>query len=384
MSRLKGLYTQACPVLFGSGAVAQVGEKVKELGINKVMVVTDAGIIKVGHDKKVIASLDAAGVPWVLFDRSGPDAPDYIVQEAVSIFEEEGCDGLIGIGGGSSLDTAKGIAVAGANNGMTVKEFLAAKLKEYPSLKLIMIPTTSGTGSESTRVAVITNTETHFKGGVRVTATYAIIDPELTLGTPQSITANCGLDAAAHAVEALTSKSYNPHADILALDAIKRIFKWLPVACDEPMNLEAREQLALASNFAGIAFADAHVHLGHVMAHGMGARYHMPHGYACAITTPVVIERSAPVVPEIIESIADAIGLELKEGEDLGKQVADAFRCLMKRVGIPTLAESGYTIEQIDDLYDYVMSDGLRNFACFTLNDEVIHEALKDCYRLYT
>lgn len=381
-------YTQLCPVAFGAGAVSTTGDVAKELGFCKVLVVTDENVEKLGHIQKVVDSLEAAGIEMVLFNRSEMDAPDYSVQAGADLAKGEAVDGIIGIGGGSVLDTAKGISVLAAND-INVAEMLDYTRKMMPlanpSMKLILIPTTSGTGSESTFVAVISDTKTHEKIGVPSPPNFAIVDPELTLGMPKAITLYTGMDALSHVCEALTSIQPNPHSDVLCYDTIERIYKWLPVAADEPMNLEARENLALASNHAGIAFNDAMVHLGHAIAHSLGATYHIPHGVACALVTPVIIELTAPVYPDKIKKIGACMGLTVssKDPQEIGLAVADHLRAFQKELGLPTLTELDLTREQILGCTDYVANEGLRFLCPVPVTEAVITESLGKLYDSY-
>ncbi|MBC3796350.1 iron-containing alcohol dehydrogenase [Acetobacterium tundrae] len=381
-------YTQLCPVAFGTGAVSTTGEVGKELGLKKVLVVTDENIEQLGHSQKVIDSLTEAGIQTVLFNRCEMDAPDYTVQAGADLAKNEGVDGIIGIGGGSVLDSAKGISVLATNN-ITVAELLDCSKKmmpvENPPLKIILIPTTSGTGSESTIIAVISDTKNHEKTGTMAPPTFAIVDPELALTMPKEVTVYTGMDAFSHACEALTSIQPNPHSDILCYDSIERITKWLPIAAKDLNNLEARENLALASNNAGIAFNDAMVHLGHATAHSMGAAFHIPHGICCALVTPVMLELTASVYPEKVKKIGEIMGLTINssDSKEIGLQVADNIRQFMKQLDIPTLKDLEISKEQIGSCTNYVANEGLRFLCPVQVTEEQISELLGQIYDGY-
>lgn len=381
-------YTQLCPVAFGAGAINTTGDIGKELGLKKVLIVTDENVEKRGHSQKVIDSLTAAGIEAVLFNRCEMDAPDYSVQAGADLIRSQKIDGIVGIGGGSVLDTAKGISVLAPNN-VSVAELLDSARKmaplENPPMKIILIPTTSGTGSESTIIAVISDTKNHEKIGAMAPPSFAIVDPELTLNMPKEITVYTGMDAFSHACEALTSVQPNPHSDILCYDTIKRITEWLPIAVAEPMNLEARENLALASNSAGIAFNDAMVHLGHAIAHSMGATFHVPHGIACALVTPVLLELTATVYPEKVKKIGQLMGLTIdsSDPQEIGPAVANNLRNFQRKLGVPSLEELNITREQIIGCTDYVSNEGLRFLCPIPATEELITETLGKMYDCY-
>ncbi len=360
-----GVYEQLAPILFGSGTVAQVGQKAKELGMTKVLIVTDKGIEAVGHPKKVADSLTAAGIEYKVWADAISDCPTGTVKVGATVAREYGANGIVGIGGGSSLDTAKAIASIAANTNGILEEIPAylSGQKVYPNapLKNICIPTTAGTGSECTRVAVLNDEKCDMKIGLPTSPSLGIVDPELTVGSPASLTASCGMDAFSHANECLASKLRTPHSDLLGYEAIRLITKWLPVACADIKNLEARENLSLASNFAGISFSEGDIHLGHVIAHELGYKYNLPHGIACAVVTPAVIEFVALEYPEKTKKIGEAMGLDLTGVTDaaVGKVVADAVRDMMIEIKIPTLEEKGITYDQVAQMLPAVMSHPL-------------------------
>ncbi len=359
-------YNQLCPVTYGSGAVAAAGETCKQMGLSKVLVVSDPKVLELGHTQKLLDSLTAAGVAYEVFSGVETDAPDHSVAAGAEQAKAMQAEAVVSIGGGSTLDTGKGIA-AFAVNGKTMEQFLDITVPPMPGpqLPVISIPTTSGTGSENTIVAVITNTKTHWKCGVFAPPAAAIVDPELTLTVPADVTAYTGMDAFSHCNEVLCSVMVpNPHSDTLAYDGITRIAKWLPVAVKEPGNLEARENLAIASNYAGIAFADAAVNLGHAMAHSLGANFHIPHGIACAWVTPVIIEYMADACPEKYERVGKIMGAKLSGNvATLGQEVAEAVRALSKTVGIPTCTEQKLTREDLASCSAYVMGEIMHTFG---------------------
>ncbi|WP_207654403.1 iron-containing alcohol dehydrogenase [Lacrimispora amygdalina] len=369
-------YSQLCPVYFGSGEVNNTGTIAKELGMTNVLVVTEKTIVETGIPQKVIDSLLKSGINVSVYDGVKMDAPDTTVIEGAKLAESTGADGIIGCGGGSSLDTAKGIALYFTNKKtVDIKKMIhfdpANPVTLNPALKTIMVPTTSGTGSESTFVAVITDTDTHQKCGCIVWANAAIVDPDLTVGLGKTITAYTGMDAFSHCNECLCNVMPNPHSDTLALNSMERIYKWLPVAVENPDCKEARYNLAIASNFAGIAFQDSQVNVGHAMAHALGARLHVPHGIGCALVTPSVIELVAGARPEIYRKVAEIFELEISSDEELPTKLADAVRSFNRRIGIPSMKDLGITREQVLSTVNYALSEMMR-MGCIVPQDEAI------------
>lgn len=341
-------YSQLSPVVFGPGAVTKLPEKVKALGGTKVLCIYDKGVQMSGIADKVLALLSDAGIPVVIYDQVLPDAPVETVNEAGALAQKEKIDLVIGVGGGSTLDTAKAVTVL-VQNPLPVQQYFVSKGGHFVSTTpLILIPTTSGTGSESTIMSVIHDQETQMKDSVLRPATLAIVDPELTLTVPTAVTAMTGLDALSHAIESFTTNCGNPKSDILAQAAMTLIIDNLEKACAHGSDIGARESLSLASNLAGIAFNDAFVHFGHAVAHEFGVIFHMPHGVACALTIPEVILFSADVAPEKTIKIAKALEVALPadvSGPEAGRLAAEKIRSLNKRLGIKSLKEQGISRE---------------------------------------
>ncbi len=385
-----GEYTQLAPVLFGSGMVGKIGEKAKELEMTKAILVTDKGIMGVGHHKKIMQSLEEAGVSYVLWGEARGECPVDSIRAAAAVARRENADGVIGLGGGSSLDTAKAVAVVAANRDEVLDDIPAYlngdKHYSHKPIPSILVPTTAGTGSECTFVAVVNDPRLNCKIGLPSPPTYAIIDPALAVGTPPFITAFSGMDALTHAYESFTSKDNTTHSDLLAHEAMRLIMKWLPVACKDIDNLEARENLALASNFAGIAFSESMVHIGHAVGHLLGHLYNIPHGVGCAIVMPAIIEYVvARDLPERVKSIGCAMGIEVKgdDPKEIGKAVADALRAMMRDVGIPSLQKSGLTKEQTLALAEQVVNDPFCEHFAGSVTQEDIAAILEATYDKY-
>ena len=342
---MPNVYQQLCPVLFGAGAADALPDKVKELGGGPVLLICDAGIRATGMIDRLADALRAAGLDTDIFDEVEADAPDTKVDLCSAMFEKKTYKVLVGVGGGSSLDSAKAIAVLAENPGPVSKYFMTWQAGR--NVKLILIPTTSGTGSEVTPMCVIHDTVNNIKTGILRPADYAIVDPALTVSCPPKITAYTGMDALSHAVEAYTCTAANEHSDLLALECVRLIAKNLKAACEDGKNMAARSALAFASNIAGIAFAESSVHAGHAIAHETGVVLEQPHGLICALVTPVVIEYSAPCFPERMVALAEALGAVDVTPENAGAKAAEAVRALARSLGIPSLKSMGIRREDV-------------------------------------
>lgn len=345
-------YQQLCPVCFGKGAIGEIGIKAKEFGAKKVLCIYDQGVKSSGISNEIIRILEGAGMQVDSFDNVLPDAPDTRIDEIGMQVNGKGYDLVVGIGGGSSMDTAKAISVL-TEHPLPIGSYFASTgigPIRGNKTKLILVPTTAGTGSEVTMMSVIHNTALHFKDAVLRPADLAIVDPELTLSAPPSVTAASALDALSHAIEAYTSVDSNPKDDLLALHAIELIRENIECAYKNGNDIKARTALCFASNIAGIAFSDASVHVGHCAAHELGLTFHMSHGIACAIATPATLEFCAEVLPQKILNIAMALKADIKSTDVpavIGQKAADKIRALASNTGIKSLAEMGLKREQV-------------------------------------
>lgn len=351
-------YNQLVPVIFGEGAIDKLGEKVKELGCKKVMCVYDGGVKAAGVAPRAEASLKAAGVDYVVFDKITADPTDALVNECGALAKQEGVDGFVGVGGGSSMDCAKAASLL-LNHAAPIEQYFTAPPSFLEcSVPVILVPTTAGTGSEVTQVCVITNSKDHSKPSIFMRSALAIVDPELTYTVPASVTANTGLDAFTHAAEALTAKGNNPRSELLAMAALEKIAKNLPDAVKDGKNKKARYELSLAANWAGIAFADTDCHLGHTMADGISSTFHTPHGLNCIWVNPEVMKLCASAVPDKVKLVGQAIGAQFSGTEtpaEIGEKTAAATRALMRACGIKSPKEMGLDRQQFVDCYKMAM-----------------------------
>lgn len=341
-------WNQFCPTFFGTGSSTLIGDKAKELGMKKVMVVTEADLIKFKVATKVIDTLKEAGLEVCVFDQCKADAPSDICDAGAAFARDNNIDGIVAVGGGSSIDTAKAICIIVGEGGNTIRDYYTS-MNAKRVLKLIAIPTTAGTGSENSQYAVIGDSKTGVKEVPQYNPDLALVDPVLTYTLPAGQTAATGMDALAHCAEAITSKFWNPYANIFAVEGIKIVMEWLPIAVKEPENEKAREMMAFAANLGGMAILECSCHIGHAWSQCFGGKYHVPHGLGCAWGLPGAMVFAAKHCPrEDAQLVADAMGIEYTDETspiELAKLMGDKVIRLMKEVGIPSLKSKGYTLE---------------------------------------
>lgn len=273
----------------GAGASAELAATLAELGVTRPLLVTDPYMVDCGYCARVQGQLDAASIEHGLFGECVPDPTTDSVDAAMAVFHAGDYDCIVALGGGSSLDTAKAVAVLARHGGPMRDYKVPAQVTS--GLPVIAIPTTAGTGSEATRVAVITDTQTQEKMlcmGLGLMPVAALVDYELTLTMPYRLTADTGIDSLCHALEAYVSRKSNPFTDGIALTAMRTIYQNIRTACAEPDNVAAREAMMLAATQGGIAFANASVTLIHGMSRPIGAAFHVPHGLSNAMLLPAV------------------------------------------------------------------------------------------------
>ncbi len=378
-------YEVFVPAIMGSGSSLRTGIKVRELGCKKVLLVYDSGLKAVGIADTILENLQNAGIETVIFDGVLPDPPDTMIEEAAEMARSKAIDGIVAIGGGSAIDTAKGINVL-INNAPPIMKYFGVQKNLKPGVPMIFIPTTSGTGSEVTNMCVVSCTSRGNKDSVVspvCVGTLAILDPELTIGLPPKMTSATGVDALAHAVESLTGAHSNPLSDALARDSIRLIAKWLPIAYKDGTNLEAREHMLLASMFAGMAFTNALVHLGHSIGHTLGAKFHLPHGIACAIVLPEVMEYASKTESKKVRMVCECLGVNLAEDatpEEIGVTTKKAVRSLLKSLELPNLKELGIPYEEVIKVAPFVTADTGFALVPYRITAAKVAEMLKSAY----
>lgn len=373
------------PVVMGSGSSYRTGIKVRELGCKKVLVVHGKGMKASGIADRIIENIQSAGVETIIFDKVEPDPPDILVEEGAAFANLNGVDGIVALGGGSAMDTAKGINVL-INNPPPIMQYFGVQKNLKAGLPMIFIPTTSGTGSEVTNMTVISCTSRGNKDSVIspvCVGELAIIDPELTLGLSPNMTAVTGVDALAHAVESMTGGNTNPLSDALAREAIRGIVKWLPIAYVDGSNIEARENMILASMYAGMAFTNALVHVGHSIGHTLGAQFHIAHGLACAATMPEVIEYTSRTEWKKVAMICECFGKDVAEdatAEEIGVIARKTLRSFLKSIGIPNMKELGLKLEDVVKVAPLVTADAGVALAPYRITAAKVAEMLTSAY----
>jgi alcohol dehydrogenase len=362
-------------VIAGVGAAAEVAKEVKLLGGKKVLIVTDPGVSKAGLPGAVADHLQAAGIESAVFDAVESDPSIATASQAAEAAKGIGAQVLIAVGGGSAIDTGKSAGILVTSGGY-LRDFGGVGKVTKPTLPLIAIPTTAGTGSEVTIFAVMTDTDKNEKFTISspfITPRVAVLDPEFTVKLPASITAFTGMDALTHGVEAYVSVNAQPMSDALALHAIKLIMANLPVAVHRGDDRKARENMLQAALLAGVAFNCAFLGLSHAIASPLGAHFHVPHGLANAVMLPYVMEFNRPAAVDRFAAIAMTIGLGMV-GEDpnrlAGKTLA-AVNQLVRDINVPAhLREIGAK----QDLLPLVANDALKSIQ-LKFNPRVASEA---------
>ncbi|MGE7664692.1 iron-containing alcohol dehydrogenase [Ureibacillus composti] len=294
----------------GNRISEKTGELIRNLDVSSVLVVTDKGVRGAGIIDGIIKSIDNADLNYEIYDEVEPNPSAETIHRGTEILKRNNFETVLAVGGGSSIDTAKGIAAMATNPGYIFDYEGVGKLKN-PPLPIIAIPTTAGTGSEVTNSTVVTNKETSFKLGVLSPLLFpniAILDPSLTMGLPQEITAATGMDALTHAIESYTSKSANPVSQALAIQAIKMIGNNLTSSYFVGTDLESRENMLVASLLAGAAFSQSRLGNVHAISHTFGGVFNIPHGIANAALLPFVMKFNLPACAEQYREIAIALG----------------------------------------------------------------------------
>ena len=327
-------------LLKGAGAIKELPELVKSQGISNVLVVTDKGLMGLHLLDSLFEGLEKAGVKYSVFDSVQPNPTIYNVEDALKMYKENNCQGIIAFGGGSPMDCAKvtGARVVKPNQSAPDMRGVLKILKKLPPF--FAVPTTAGTGSECTIAAVISNPDTHEKNSIMdpvLRPKYAVLDPELTVGLPPHITSTTGMDALTHAVEAFIGKSNTKQTEDDALIATKLVFENIEDAYNDGKNIKARENMLVASYHAGLAFTRAYVGYVHAIAHNLGGMYNIPPGLANAVILPYVLDYFGESAYARLAILADVAGVSGQaQGErEKAKNFIAAIRDLNAKMGIP-------------------------------------------------
>jgi len=348
--------------IFGVGARHKVGLYARNLNAKRVLIVTDPGVIAAGWLAELTSDLDEAGISHVLFSQVTPNPRDHEVMAGAEFYRAAGCDVIVALGGGSVIDCAKGISVVIANGG-DILDYEGVDAIPLPGPPLICIPTTAGTAADISQFAIINAVSRRTKVAIIskiVVPDVALVDPETTVTMSPSLTAFSGLDALTHAIEAYVSSASSPLSDVHALAAVRGVRMNLRQAVAQPGDLQAREQMMLASLQAGMAFSNASLGATHAMAHSLGGYLDLAHGECNALLLPAVVDFNFHASEDRFIQIGEALGLEMKQGtpQEKLRRIMDDIHDLRAAVGVEGgLAERGVSHGVVADLADHALND---------------------------
>ena len=336
-------------MLTGPGAILKLPGVIKQRGISKVMIVTDKGLMSLNLLDGLFGKLKEEGISYVVYDGVQPNPSIENIEEAREMFVANGCEAMIAFGGGSPMDCAKAACARVVRPNKTIPQMRGVMKVMRKLPPFFAVPTTAGTGSETTLAAVVSNTQTHEKYAINdpvLRPKFAVLDPELTTGLPKKITSTTGLDALTHAVEAYIGLSNVKSTRDYAEKATALIFKYLEVAYNDGQNIEARGQMLLASFYAGMAFTRAYVGYVHAIAHNLGGMYGVPHGLANAVILPVILEEFGSAIYPSLAKLADCAGIAGQTEEEKAKNFIAEIYAMNERMEIPT----GFTQIKDEDI----------------------------------
>lgn len=369
--------------VMGENAIDGAKKYFTEMG-TKALIISGTVTSKSKSFEELKSALEAAGIKTACFTEIHGEPTDETVNAALAVYRENGCDCLAAIGGGSALDTMKAVAVLAAKGGR-IADYMG-KLIEGELPFMTAVPTTAGTGSEATRFTVITDTATDIKmllNGAPLIPDLAIIDPAYTVSSPKGITAATGLDALTHAIESYTSRKAQPLTDTVAISAVKRIFRYLPIAYNDGENLKAREEMSVAAFEAGVAINNASVTLVHGMSRPIGANFHVAHGISNAMLLEKCLSFALDGAYERFADLARAIGAADSSDDD-----KSAAELLIKAIGelcrlceIPTLEEYGIPREKFFAVLDKMAADAVASGSPANTIKAVTVDDVKEIYR---
>jgi alcohol dehydrogenase len=354
------VFNTAPSIISKAGASLELAAVFKGLAVTRILLVTDPGLVKIGLVQPVLDAIVSSGLQVELFDQVREDPPEETVHAAVKCAQDFDADVVLGLGGGSSMDVAKLVAVLAGSTTQTLNDIFGVDLLTGQRLPLVLVPTTAGTGSEVTPVAVITTGETT-KAGVsskQLLPDVAVLDAKLTLGLPPTITAMTGIDAMVHAIEAYTSKiKKNAYSDTLAKEALARLAGSIVTAVEDGNNVEARANMLFGAMLAGQAFANAPVAAVHALAYPLGGRYHIPHGLSNSLVLPAVMRFNIPHASHLYAELASILvpGCSGSD-EDKAMQLISFIENLIVKVGLPaTLKQAGVSENSLNTLAEDAM-----------------------------
>lgn len=323
----------------GAGCVVKLPEQIKEKGLKKVLFVSDPGLMKIGLPKRLLDAMDAAGVEYAMYTDVQPNPTSDNVEAGFRVYRDNNCEGIIAMGGGSPMDCAKGVAAKIAHPNKTVAQLQGILKVHKRIVPFWAIPTTSGTGSETTVAAVITDSTTHHKASINdpsILPRYAVLDPELTVGLPPFITATTGMDALCHAVESYTNWTYCTRLEKdLSKKAVRLIYDNLLKVYKDGSDIEGRQNMQFASFYAGRSFTRGCVGYVHAVGHTLGGLYGVAHGLAMSVILPHVMRQFGPAVYKRLADLADVCGMEGKDDQEKALKFIDWIDDMKKQMDLP-------------------------------------------------
>lgn len=356
-------------------------ETLKTSNYKKPLISIDSFLLQSPVVNKALDTLKQADINYVVYDEIVPEPPFEIVNKGAKLYQENECDSIIAIGGGSVIDASRGINIV-SHCGGQIQEYIEDKTIDQRILGLIAVPTTSGTGSELSNALVVTDTKKQEKLAVlsdEAVSEYVILVPELAKSMPKGLTISTGLDVFAHAMEAYTSNLSTPVVNAICEKIMFLVFKYLPTAVHHGEDLEARERMMVAAALGGWAINNGGTHLGHSIGHVVGAKYHLAHGNACAYALPGVIEKTALAEPKKIREIGNILELSLPNdlsNEELGKEVAKGFKHF--RDEVLGLEPCKLNKEEVVSLTDQVVHERFAANAPFEVTHEIVGAILEN------
>ena len=370
-------------IISGSGALDMAEGALKLLG-KKALIVTDKVMIDLGNCAKVEKALTNQGIAYSIYSDICGEPTDTMIEKGLQIYKDENCDFLVALGGGSPIDSMKAIAALAANGG-NISDYMGKIIGgELPTT--VAIPTTAGTGSEATQFTIITDTQNDVKmllKGAVLMPDYAIIDPQFTMTAPAKITAATGLDALCHCVEAYTSRKAQTLSDTFAVSAVKRIFKYLPVAYKDGKNEEARVQMSVAALEAGIAFNNASVTIIHGMSRPIGALFHVAHGLSNAMLLKQCFIYALDGAYDRFADLGRVIGAasDADSDKEASEKFLQAVVNICDELETPTLEEYGIDKEEFFDVIDKMAVDAMESGSPSNTRKAITAEDVKEIYK---
>lgn len=358
-------FVQQVKVITGRGSFSKIGSLIAECGYQKVLIVTTKGMVRRSIIAKLQEQLQAQSIQAVIYDAVTPDPSADLIDAGADLCKANACDCVLAIGGGSCLDAAKGINILRFNDG-NILDYTQKPIQTCHNL--IVVPTTSGTGSELSNGTIVSDTKNHVKlpiGCADCMPEYAVLDPELTVSMPKKVTIDTGLDVFSHAFEAYTAVTSNPMTDIICQAVMETVVQNLPLACADPHDLDAREKMQCAAAIAGWMLYNCAAHVGHSYAHVIGAHFQMAHGEACACGLPAIIRAIAGAVPEKIKRVGRILGVCFSGTEstaEIAQKTARAYQAFVHHLGLdphfPKICDA-----EIEQLAEMIVKEAFAGLA---------------------